>query len=242
MAAMGVAEKRVAIVTGGPRGIGHAVVRRLFADGYTLVLSGTSTSSVEKAVGALGREGIAVEGFAADARKEEDQRGLIQFAERRHGRLDVLVNNAGIGEFERVDRLSPVRFREVLETNLFGVYYAIHYAAPLMIRSGGGFIVNIASLASVNAFAGGAAYNASKFGLLGLSDAAMLDLRHDGIRVAVVMPGSVATEFGHSRSDQDSTWMLSAEDVAEAVGALLRFPDRAIPSRIELRPSRPPRK
>ena len=188
------------------------------------------------------RKGSPAEGFAADARKEEDQRDLIRFAERRHGRLDVLVNNAGIGEFERVDRISPARFREVLETNLFGVYYAIHYAAPLMVRSGGGFIVNIASLASVNAFAGGAAYNASKFGLLGLSDAAMLDLRHDGIRVAVVMPGSVATEFSHSRPGQQTSWMLSPEDVAEAVGDLLRFNDRAIPSRIELRPSRPPKK
>jgi NAD(P)-dependent dehydrogenase (short-subunit alcohol dehydrogenase family) len=241
MPVMSASGARVAIVTGGTRGIGRAVVRRLCADGYAVILSGTSASSVEKAVGSLRKEGIAVEGFAADARKEEDQRGLIRFAEREHGRLDVLVNNAGIGDFERVDRLPPARFRDVVETNLFGVYYAIHYAAPLMKQSGGGFIVNIASLASVNAFAGGAAYNASKFGLLGLSDAAMLDLRHDGIRVAVVMPGSVATEFGHSRGEQDTSWMLTAEDVAEAVVDLLHFSDRAIPSRIELRPSRPPR-
>ena len=111
-----------------------------------------------------------------------------------------------------------------------------------MKKNGGGFIVNIASLASVNAFAGGAAYNASKFGLLGLSDAAMLDLRHDGIRVAAVLPGSVATEFGGSHGGRESSWMLSADDVAEAVSDLVRFPDRAIPSRIDLRPSRPPKK
>ena len=156
------------------------------------------------------------------------------------GRLDVLVNNAGLGHFDRVDRLSPDRFRETVETNLFGVFYAVHHAAPLMIENGGGFIVNIASLASVNAFAGGSAYNASKFGLLGFSEAAMIDLRHDGIRMATVLPGSVNTEFGHSGGGAE--WMLAPEDVAEAVADLVRFPDRAIPSRIDLRPSRPPRK
>jgi 3-oxoacyl-[acyl-carrier protein] reductase len=233
---------RVAIVTGGTRGIGRAVVRRLAGEGYAVVLSGRTVKSAEEAAASLAREGLSVHGLAADARKEEDQSRLVHFAERELGRLDVLVNNAGIGEFGRVDELSPERFREVLETNLFGAYYAIRHAAPLMKKGGGGFIINLASLASVNAFAGGAAYNASKFGLLGLSDAAMLDLRHDGIRVAVVMPGSVDTEFGHSQGDRDHTWMLAPEDVAEAVADLLRFPARAIPSRIELRPSRPPRK
>jgi NAD(P)-dependent dehydrogenase (short-subunit alcohol dehydrogenase family) len=166
----------------------------------------------------------------------------VEAVAREAGRLDVLVNNAGIGHFEAVDRLAPERFREVLETNLFGPYYAIHYAAPLMKKNGGGFIVNIASLAAVNAFAGGAAYNASKFGLLGFSEAAMLDLRHDGIRIAAVLPGSVATTFGHSHGNRDLTWMLTAEDVAEAVADLVRFPDRAIPSRIDLRPSKQPKK
>ena len=129
----------------------------------------------------------------------------------------------------------------MLETNLFGPFYAIRHAAPLMSRNGGGFVVNIASLAGVNAFAGGAAYNASKFGLLGLSDAAMLDLRHSGIRIAAVLPGSVATEWTHSHGSQETGWMLQPEDVAEAVADLVRFPDRAIPSRIDLRPSRPPK-
>jgi short-subunit dehydrogenase len=110
-----------------------------------------------------------------------------------------------------------------------------------MKKNGGGFVVNVGSLASVNAFAGGAAYNASKFGLLGLSDSAMLDLRHDGVRVAIVMPGSVATEFGGQPGAADS-WKLSPEDVAQAVFDLVRYPDRAIPSRIELRPSHPPKK
>lgn len=234
--------ERVALVTGGTRGIGRAIARRLASDGFSVAISGRTPVSVERGVAALRGDGAAVRGFAADARSEEEQKRLFDSIARDLGRLDVLVNNAGIGEFERVDALDPRRFREVIETNLFGPFYAIHFAVPLMKRNGGGFIVNIASLASINAFAGGSAYNASKFGLLGLSDAAMLDLRHEGIRVAAVLPGSVATEFGDSHRGRGNDWMLSVDDVAEAVLDLIRFPDRAIPSRLDLRPSRPPKK
>ena len=233
---------RVAVVTGATRGIGRAIARRLASEGYAVVVSGRTAESVDAALRGFRDEGLAVRGLPADARREEDQRRLVEFTEARCGRLDVLVNNAGIGAFGSVDELAPAGFREVLETNLFGPYYAIRHAVPLMKKHGGGFIVNVASLASVNAFAGGAAYNASKFGLLGLSDAAMLDLRHDGNRVAVVMPGSVATDWSHSHGNRDASWMLQPEDVAEAVADLVRFPERAIPSRLELRPSRPPRK
>ena len=233
---------RVALVTGGTRGIGFAIARRLASDGFAVAISGRTEASVQTALEKLRKEKPDAAGFVADARREEDQESLIASVEQTFGRLDVLVNNAGIGEFGPVDRLEPERFRAVVETNLLGPYYAIRAAAPLMKRSGGGFVVNIASLASINAFAGGAAYNASKFGLLGLSDAAMLDLRHDGIRVAAVLPGSVATEIGDSHAGRESSWMLSPEDVAEAVADLVRFPDRALPSRIELRPTRPPKK
>jgi len=228
-------------VTGGTRGIGRAVARRLRADGFEVVISGHTVDSTRRALEEMEGEGLRISGRAADARREDDQKALVEFAASRHGRLDVLVNNAGIGEFGAVDKLDPERFRDVLETNLFGPFYAIRAAAPVMKKNGGGFIVNIASLASVNAFAGGAAYNASKFGLLGLSEAAMLDLRHDGIRVAAVLPGSVATEFGR-QEEAAGSWKLSPDDVAEAVADLVRFPDRAIPSRIDLRPSRPPKK
>jgi 3-oxoacyl-[acyl-carrier protein] reductase len=235
-------ESRVAIVTGGTRGIGAAIARRLTGDGFAVSISGTTEDSVAAALERFAKEGLAIRGLAADARKEEDQKRLVESVARDRGRLDVLVNNAGLGHFAPVDRLPPDQFREVLETNLLGVYYAVHYAAPLMKRNGGGFIVNIASLAAVNPFAGGSAYNASKFGLLGFSEAAMLDLRHDGIRMATVLPGSVATQFGHPSSGREASWMLQPDDVAEAVADLVRFPDRAIPSRIDLRPSRPPKK
>jgi 3-oxoacyl-[acyl-carrier protein] reductase len=233
---------RVALVTGGTRGIGEAIARRLSAEGFSVFISGRTEESVRSALARFAKEGLALRGFAADARREGDQKRLVESVAREGKRLDVLVNNAGLGHFAPVDRLSPEQFREVLETNLFGPYYAVHYAAPLMKENGGGFVVNIASLASVNAFAGGAAYNASKFGLLGFSEAAMLDLRHDRIRMATVLPGSVATAFGHSHGKSEQSWMLAPEDVAEAVLDLVRFPDRAIPSRIDLRPSRPPKK
>ena len=233
---------RVALVTGGTRGIGEAIARRLSAEGFAVFISGRTEESVRSALARLAKEGLAFRGFAADARSEEDQKRLVESAAREGGRLDVLVNNAGIGHFAPVDQMDPERFREVLETNLFGPFYAVRHAAPLMKKNGGGFIVNIASLAGVNAFAGGSAYNASKFGLLGFSEAAMLDLRHDGIRMATVLPGSVATDWSHSHGNQDASWMLRPEDVAEAVADLVRFPGRAIASRIDLRPSRPPRK
>jgi NAD(P)-dependent dehydrogenase (short-subunit alcohol dehydrogenase family) len=233
---------RVALVTGGTRGIGEAIARRLAADGFSVFISGRTEQSTKAALARFAKDGLPIRGFAADARREEDQKRLVESVAREGGRLDVLVNNAGLGHFAPVDRLSPDQFREVLETNLFGPYYAVHYAVPLMKKNGGGFVVNVASLASVNPFAGGAAYNASKFGLLGFSEAAMLDLRHDGIRMAAVLPGSVNTEFGHSDGKRDADWMLRPEDVAEAVADLVRFPDRAIASRIDLRPSRPPKK
>lgn len=233
---------RVAVVTGGTRGIGEAIARRLAGDGFTVFISGSTEKSTKAAVARFEKEGLSIRGFAADARRAEDQKRLVESAAREGGRLDVLVNNAGLGRFGRVDELPPEQFRETVETNLFGPYYAVHYAAPLMKKSGGGFIVNIASLAAVNPFAGGSAYNASKFGLLGFSEAAMLDLRHDGIRMATVLPGSVATDFGHPQSGREGSWMLRPEDVAEAVADLVRFPDRAIPSRIDLRPSKPPKK
>jgi 3-oxoacyl-[acyl-carrier protein] reductase len=233
---------RVALVTGGTRGIGEAIARRLAGDGFAVAISGRTKESVGKAIEKFRKDGIPVAGQAADARKEEEQKALVEWVEKEFGRLDVLINNAGIGWFESVEKIPPARFREIVETNLFGPYYAIHFAAPLMKKGGGGFIINISSLAGINAFAGGAAYNASKFGLLGLSDAAMLDLRHDGVRIAVILPGSVATEFSHSHGSQENSWMLSSDDVARAVSDLVKYPDRAIPSRLDLRPSHPPKK
>ncbi|MDH3402928.1 MAG: SDR family oxidoreductase [Acidobacteriota bacterium] len=232
----------VALVTGGSRGIGRAVVEALLAEGWVVHFCSLSPESVERTLAALeeAHEGR-VHGHAVDIRSQDAVNSLVEQVAARSGRIDCLVNNAGLGRFGPVDSLAGDAWREVVETNLNGAFYALRAVSRVMLEQGDGWIVNIASLAAKNAIAGGAAYNASKFGLLGLSEAAMLDLRHHGIRVTAILPGSVDTDFRPPSRRSSTDWMLAPEDVARAVLDLLRYPARALPSRIELRPSRPPR-
>jgi NAD(P)-dependent dehydrogenase (short-subunit alcohol dehydrogenase family) len=233
-------DTRVALVTGGSRGIGRAVVEALLEGGWKVYFGSRSPDSVRAAEGELKpRWGGAVAGRAVDVRRQEEVEALVAWAVGEAGRLDCLVNNAGLGHFGAVDELDGDQWREVIDTNLSGAFYALRAAAPVMRRQGSGWIFNVASLAGKNPFAGGAAYNASKFGMVGMSEAAMLDLRHDGVRVAAILPGSVDTGFG-ARPGRD--WMLAPADVARVIVDLLAFPERALPSLVELRPSRPPRK
>ena len=125
-----------------------------------------------------------------------DCRRAIQYAARQDGRLDILVNNAGIGIFKPVDQLTPEEWDETIQTNLSGAFYCCREAIPLMRRQGSGHIFNVSSLLARHAIPAGAAYSASKFGLNGFSEAMMEDVRHDGIRVTIIMPGSIATDFG----------------------------------------------
>ena len=234
---------RVALVTGGSRGIGRAVGEALLERGFRLYFCGRSPGVVESAKRELyvrypGR----VDARLCDVRRQEEVEALVAWVLEEAGRLDVLVNNAGLGRFAPVDEISGDDFREQIETNLLGAFYAIRAAAPAMKQRGEGWIFNVASLAGKNAFAGGAAYNASKFGLLGLSEAAMLDLRPFGIRMAAICPGSVETDFGSGVMKDGASWRLQPEDVANVVTDLLDFPARALPSLIEIRPSRPPKK
>jgi NAD(P)-dependent dehydrogenase (short-subunit alcohol dehydrogenase family) len=234
-------EQRAAIVTGGSRGIGRAVVEALLERGWKVSFCARSPEGVEACYRQLfvrfpGR----VWGQTCDVRKEEAVKAFFEMAVGEMGRLDLLVSNAGVGYFAPVDEMPSERFREVVETNLFGAFYCLRAAVPYLKRQGSGWIVHIASLAAKNPFAGGAAYNASKFGLLGFSEAAMLDLRHYGVRVAAICPGSVATEF--TPGGGEATWKLAPEDVARAVLDLVEFPERALPSLIELRPTRPPKR
>ncbi len=153
-----------------------------------------------------------------------------------------MINNAGIGRFESVEKMSPEDFRAILETNLFGVFYCCHEAIPLMKQRGGGHIINISSLAGANAHPQMAAYNASKFGLNGFSEALMQEVRHDGIKVSYIMPGSVNTEFGGAGPSGDKSWQLQPEDIARVVLDLLNHDEHSLPSRVEIRPSKPPKK
>lgn len=236
---MSPSEYKVALVTGGSRGIGAAVVQNLAERGLRVFYCSSGAESVSKAQARFApRFGDRVAGAVVDVRDQAAVERYVAEVEAAAGRIDVLVNNAGLGRFGPVDELSGDAFRLVLETNLLGSFYFLRAVAPGMKQRGEGWVFNIGSLASKNPFAGGAAYNASKFGLLGMSEAAMLDLRPHGIRVAAILPGSVDTNF-RPESGADNSWMLTSEDVARAVTDLLDYPARALPSLIELRPSRP---
>jgi 3-oxoacyl-[acyl-carrier protein] reductase len=229
---------KVAVVTGGNRGIGRGIAEALAREGATVALTARAAAAAEQAAREIGSGAL---GVACDVRAYESVQRLFREVETRAGGADILVNNAGIGLFGPVADMDPDDWRAVIETNLNGVFYCCHEAIPQMRKRGGGYIFNISSLAGKNPIANGAAYNASKFGLNGFSEALMMEVRYDGIRVSYLMPGSVATEFGRGARDKGD-WALRPEDVADVVLDLLRAPGRALYSRVEMRPSRPPRK
>jgi len=235
---------KVAIVTGGSRGIGYCIADRLLKEGANVYICARDAQVLNQSLQELRAHGHGqVEGMVADVARYEDCRKLIHTAAERFGGIDILVNNAGIGIMKPVDQLTPEEWDATIHTNLSGVFYCCREAIPLMRQRGGGYIFNISSLAGVNPFPGGSAYNASKFGLNGFSEAMMQDVRYDGIRVSYIMPGSVDTDFGGapgSRSRQ--SWKLSGGDIAKAVVDLYTYPLSTLASRIEMRPSQPPRK
>jgi 3-oxoacyl-[acyl-carrier protein] reductase len=235
---------KVAVVTGGTRGIGYSIAQALLGEGAKVFICGRDPGLLQAATKNLGASAQGrVDGIVADVRHYDACRKLIRSAAERFGGIDILVNNAGIGVFKPVDQLTPEEWDAIIETNLSGVFYCCREAIPYMRRRGGGYIFNISSLAGVNTFPGGSAYNASKFGLNGFSEAMMQDIRYDGIRVSYVMPGSVDTDFAASPGAKPREgWKLTGDDVAKAVLDLYKFPPSALASRIEMRPSQPPRK
>jgi 3-oxoacyl-[acyl-carrier protein] reductase len=236
---------KVAIVTGGSRGIGFAIARELLRNGATVVITGTKAETVDAAVRDLRAEAsdAAVDGAVADVRKYADVERLMSGAGQRHGGLDILINNAGIGLFRPVADMSVDEWHRVIDTNLTGVFYCCQTAIPHLRARGGGWIINISSLAGKNAFVNGAAYCASKSALNQFSEALMQEVRYDGIRVSYIMPGSVSTDFGgRERGAAKGDWALRVEDIAEVVSDLISHPSRSLPSRVEIRPAQPPRK
>jgi 3-oxoacyl-[acyl-carrier protein] reductase len=234
---------KAAIVTGGTRGIGRAIAEALLREGMSVCVCGRKAEEVERAVAEMSEAGEgSVTGAVCDVRDYEEVKALVAHAVDELGGVDVLVNNAGVGLFGPVEEMSPEDFRAVLETNLFGVFYCCREAIPVMKRRGGGYIINVSSLAGANPHPRMAAYNASKFGLNGFSEALMQEVRHDRIKVSYVMPGSVNTEFGGDAPSAEKSWQLQPEDVARVVVDLLRHDEHSLPSRVEIRPSRPPRK
>lgn len=234
---------KTAIVTGGTKGIGRGIAEALIREGVSVCVSARHREEIDEAVTQLNQTGAGrAVGFVCDVRDYEQVKALIEFNEKELGGLDILINNAGIGIFETVEQTSAEDFRAVLETNLFGVFYCCHEAIPQMKKRACGYIINISSLAGANPHPRMAAYNASKFGLNGFSEALMQEVRHDNIKVSYIMPGSVNTEFGGDPPSDKKSWQLTPDDIARVVIDLLHHDDRSLPSRVEIRPSKPPKR
>jgi len=229
---------KVAIVTGSTKGIGLAIAERLVNEGSSVVVSARTEADVQQTAERLGKPAI---GIPCDVSDPDQCRRLVDEAVERLGRLDVLVNNAGFGIFKPIGELTVEEWRRQIDVNLGGVFYCSKAALPHLSATGDGFIVNIGSLAGRNPFSGGTGYNASKFGLVGMTEAMMLDVRYQDVRVCLVMPGSVNTHFRDREQAAERTWRLQADDCALAVMQMLEYPTGAHVSRVEMRPAQPER-
>jgi len=237
---MGTVEGKTAVVTGSTHGIGKAIARALAHEGAKVVISSRGEENVRRVAAEMSELGV--RGIPCDVRSYDQVESLMRFAAEGTGGIDVLVNNAGIGIFGHIAEVTLQQWSQVIDTNLTGVFYCCRAALPYLRRRGGGSIINISSLAGKNPFKGGTVYNASKFGLEGFSEALMLDLRYENIKVSTIMPGSVATEFSGREESAGESWRLSPHDVAQVVLDLLAQEKRALASRVELRPFQPPQK
>jgi NAD(P)-dependent dehydrogenase (short-subunit alcohol dehydrogenase family) len=228
---------KIALITGGSRGIGLGIASALAAGGAFVSVTGRDSRALDAARQTLGAAALAVR---ADVQIEAEAARAVEETVSRLGGLDILVNNAGIGVFAPVAEMSAAQWRQVMQTNLDGVFYCCHAAIPHLRRRRGGWIINISSLASYNPFTGAGAYSASKAGLNAFSEVLMQELRHDDIRVSCILPGSVGTTFASRGEPGPADWKLTPDDVARVVVDLIAHPARSLASRIELRPSRPP--
>ncbi len=232
---------KVALVTGGSRGIGYSIAKALAERGTRVAITGRDASHLSAASKRLTEGGAQIEAIRADVSKLADVKQSVQQTLDRFGGLDVLVNNAGVGHFVKIEEMSDAQWHEIIGTNLTGAFFCTRACIPHLRARGGGWVINISSLAGRNWFASAGAYCASKAGLNAFSEALMQEVRHDNIRVSYVMPGSVETGFsGESQGGAD--WKLSPDDVAQVVVDLIAHDARSLPSRVEMRPSRPPRK
>ena len=234
---------KVAIVTGGSRGIGLAVARLLRREGASVAVVGGNADNLRSAAETLnaatgpGR----VEAVAADVRDYDQMVAAMASTAAALGGIDIVVNNAGVGIFKPVAEMSVEEWRLMFDTNITGIFNTSRAALPYLRARGGGWVINVSSLSGSNPFPGGAAYCATKAAVNAFSEAFMQEVRHDGVRVAYVSPGSVDTTFGGGARDK-SGWALQPEDVAQVIGDLVAHPGRSLPSRVEIRPSQPPRK
>jgi NADP-dependent 3-hydroxy acid dehydrogenase YdfG len=233
-------KNRVAYITGGSKGIGYGVAERLLAAGLKVAISGRTMKTVQKAAQRLGNEENIL-ALQSDVTKHGDEEAAIQKILDHWGELDVVLANAGVGHFAPVDELSEEQWHQMINTNLNGVFHTLKASVEALKKSKG-YYITLASLAGTNFFPSGAGYNATKFGVVGFTQAAMLDLRKYDIKVSTIMPGSVATHFNDNEPDEKDSWKIQPEDIGELVLNLLKMHPRTLPSKIEVRPSRPDKK
>lgn len=234
-------KNKIAYITGGSQGIGLGVAKSLLGHGMKVAISGRSKEKLDDALGYLDVQDDQILALTSDVRNLEDENNVINQIQEKWGQLDVLIANAGVGKFAGIEDLTSEEWSQTIDTNLTGVFHSVKAAVPA-IKKSKGYIITIASLAGTNFFAGGSAYNASKFGLVGFTQAVMLDLRQDDVKVSTIMPGSVATHFNNNIPDDEDAWKIQPEDIGELVLDLLRMHPRTLPSKVEVRPSKPPKK
>lgn len=237
-------EGKVAFITGGTKGIGYGIAESFLNEGISVCITGRRKETVDlaaKQLLTLSKKDAKVIGVEADVRKYEDQKSALSKTVEAFGKIDILVANAGVGHFATIDELTIEQWNECMDTNLTGVFYTLKAGLDQLVKNKGYFF-SIASLAGTNFFKGGSAYNASKFGVTGFTQAAMLDLREKGIKTSVIMPGSVATHFNGNTPDEKDRWKIQKEDLGQLLVDLLKMNSRTLPSKVEVRPSFPPRK
>ncbi len=241
---MQIIKDKVALITGGSKGIGYGIAESMLNQEMKVAITSRSAAAAQKAADQLKAKTKGkgeVIGIVSDVRDLSAQQRSVEEVIDKWGKLDVLVANAGLGYFAPIEELTAEQWHQVIDTNLTGVFYSLKTGIPHLKKTKG-YIITIASLAGTNFFAGGSAYNASKFGLVGFTQAVMLDLRHEGINVSTIMPGSVATYFNDHQPRAEDAWKIQPEDLGQMVVDLLQMDPRTLPSKIEVRPSQPPKK
>lgn len=233
-------KNKVAYITGGSKGIGFAVAQKLIAAGMKVAISGRTLKTVQKAAEYLGDDNNVL-ALASDVTQHDDEKKAVQQIIAKWGQVDVVLANAGVGNFAPIDEMSDEQWHQMVDTNLNGVFHTLKASVEALKKSKG-YYITLASLAGTNFFAQGAGYNATKFGVVGFTQAAMLDLRKYDIKVSTIMPGSVATHFNNNEPSEKDAWKIQPEDIGELVVDLLKMNPRTLPSKIEVRPSRPDKK
>ncbi len=233
-------QNKVALITGGSKGIGYYTAQKMLEQGMKVAITSRSQAAADAAAKELGDSDNII-GIESDVRNFESQQKAVQQVLNKWGELDVLIANAGVGHFAPIEEMTLEQWHDVIDINLTGVFYSTK-ASIEALKASKGYLITIASLAGTNFFARGAAYNASKFGLVGFSQAVMLDVRQAGVKVTTIMPGSVATHFNNRTPSEADAWKIQPEDIGQTIVDLLKMPARTLPSKVEMRPSIPPKK